>query len=223
MNLCEGAGLCGRVRYFCFEVQLWLYIHFRLDDSDLYSLNGKNSNRLHYCRNSFLPTSKVNWIIGKSGTRSFSVIRPLSSSFRTPYYRPPSEGWGKVIVSVCSHFGGVPDPALDGKGGVPGLRFLLGGVSQVSDFQGGGLKPQIFGGGSQVSDFWGGPGLRFWGGVPGLRFWGGVPGLRFLEGGPRSQIFGGVPGLRFLGGPGSQIFGGVSGLRFLERGGTRSQ
>ena len=21
-------------------------------------------------------------------------------------YRPPSEGWGKVIVSVCSHFGG---------------------------------------------------------------------------------------------------------------------
>ena len=51
------------------------------------------------------------------------------------YYRPPSEGWGKVIVSVCSHFGG----------GVPGLRFSggypiqpwTGGGYPVSDFRGG--------------------------------------------------------------------------------------
>ena len=46
-----------------------------------------------------------------------------------------------------------------------------GGVSQVSDFQGG----------SQVSDFWGVPGLRFSGGSQVSDFWGG----------PRSQISGG--------------------------------
>ena len=58
-------------------------------------------------------------------------------------YRPPSEGLGKVIVSVCSHFGrGVPDPALDGGvpdpalGGIPGLRFF-GGECPRSQFFGG--------------------------------------------------------------------------------------
>ena len=69
-------------------------------------------------------------------------------SFSSHFYRPPSEGWGKVIVSVCSHFGG--------------------GGSHVSDFRGGGPRSQISGGGSQVSDVRGG-------GVPGLskgkNFW----------------------------------------------------
>ena len=27
------------------------------------------------------------------------------------FYRPPSEGWGKVIVSVCSHLGGRGTPS----------------------------------------------------------------------------------------------------------------
>ena len=78
------------------------------------------------------------------------------------FYHLPSEGWGKVIVSVCSHFGGVPDPALDGGvpdpaldgGGVPGLRFL-GGVLGIK-FLGECPRSQIFGGVSQVSDFRGG-------------------------------------------------------------------
>ena len=59
-------------------------------------------------------------------------------------YRPPSEGWGEVIVSVCSHLGG----------GVPGLRFS-GGVPGLR-FSGGGTWSQIFKGGV--------PGLRFSGG-----------------------------------------------------------
>ena len=81
------------------------------------------------------------------------------------FYRPPSEGWGKVIVSVCSDFGGgggYPIQPWMGGGGFPCLRFL-GGV----------------------------PGLRFWGGVPGLRFLGGVPGLRFLGGSQVSDFWGG--------------------------------
>ena len=73
------------------------------------------------------------------------------------FYRPPSEGWGKVIVSVCSHFGG---------GGYP-----------IQPWTGGG-------GGSHVSDFWGGvPGFRFFGGVPGLRFLGGGPRSQIFGGG----------------------------------------
>ena len=74
------------------------------------------------------------------------------------YYHPPSEGWGKVIVSVCSHFGGGGTWSSLGQGGFPGLRFLGRG----------GPRSQIFGGGV--------PGLRFLGG-------GGVPGLRFSGGG----------------------------------------
>ena len=48
-------------------------------------------------------------------------------------YRPPSEGWGKEIVSVCSHFGrgGGPGLRFSGGGGVPGLRFLEGGGGGV--------------------------------------------------------------------------------------------
>ena len=76
------------------------------------------------------------------------------------FYHLPSKGWGKIIVSVCSHFGGgLPDPALHR--GDP--------MSQI---------------------FRGVPCLRFFGGVPCLRFsggprsqiLGGVPGLRFLGG-----------------------------------------
>ena len=73
------------------------------------------------------------------------------------FYRPPSEGWRKVIFSVCPHFGGGGSqvPVSDLGRGLPGLRFS-GGGSQVSDFLGG----------SQVSDFRarGVPGLRFSGG-----------------------------------------------------------
>ena len=109
----------------------------------------------------------------------------------TVHYRPPSEGWGKVIVSVCSHFGG--------GGGLFGSHMLTVHyhlpskgwgkviVSVCSHFRGGVPDPALDEGGSQVSDFRGGvPGLRFLGGgVPGLRFFGGgVPGLRFRGGGP---------------------------------------
>ena len=68
---------------------------------------------------------------------------------------------GKVIFSLCvsvhtSTEGGIPDPAMDGGGGVP--RSQIFGGSQVSDFLGGrGPRSQIFRGGqSQVSDFQGG-------------------------------------------------------------------
>ena len=67
------------------------------------------------------------------------------------FYCPPSEGWGKVIVSVCSHFGG---------GGYL-IQPWMGGGSQVSDFGGGPQVSDFRGGwgwgglgGSQVSDFW---------------------------------------------------------------------
>ena len=59
---------------------------------------------------------------------------------------PASEGWGKVLFSVCLSV----HTSTGGEGG-PRSRFL-GGGSQVSDFQGG----------YPVSDFRGG------GGVPGL-------------------------------------------------------
>ena len=70
------------------------------------------------------------------------------------FYRPPSERWGKVIVSVCSHFGGggprskifgQADPALD-RGGAPSLRFL-GRLIQpwTGGGEGGCPTSQIFG------------------------------------------------------------------------------
>ena len=86
------------------------------------------------------------------------MLQSISVLFRLPFYRPPSEGWGKVIVSVCSHFGGgypiqprmegVPDPALDGGG--PMSQIFKGRGSQVSDFWGEGegypvsVKGKIF-------------------------------------------------------------------------------
>ena len=87
---------------------------------------------------------------------------------KSHYYRLPSEGSGKVIVSVCSHFRG-------------GTRSSLGwGVSMS----------QIFRGGFHVSDFWGGPRSQIFEGDPMSQIFGGIPGLRFL-GGLRSQIWGG--------------------------------
>ena len=60
------------------------------------------------------------------------------------HYRPPSEGWRKIIFSVCPHFGrGGSVPVSDFWGRVPGLRFSEG--YPVSDFRGG----------YPVSDFWG--------------------------------------------------------------------
>ena len=56
-------------------------------------------------------------------------------------YRPPSEGWGKVIVSVCSHFGGGGYPIQPWMGGGPQVSDFWGG-SHVSDFQGGGTQSQ---------------------------------------------------------------------------------
>ena len=50
-----------------------------------------------------------------------------TSSYVSTCYRSPSEGWGKVIVSVCSHLGG----------GVPGLRSWGGGGVTRSQVQGG--------------------------------------------------------------------------------------
>ena len=71
------------------------------------------------------------------------------------FYRPPSEGWGKVIVSVCSHFegGGYPiQPWTGGDGGWGEGGYLVsdfGGGYLVSDFRGGGgylvsVKGKIF-------------------------------------------------------------------------------
>ena len=102
------------------------------------------------------------------------VVTPTKSGI---HYRPPSEGWRKVIFSVCPHFGG---------GGVPGpsLRFLGGSWSQIFGggvpglrFSGGGSWSQIFRGGTQSQIFRGGPGLRFLGGggTQSQIFWGGYP------------------------------------------------
>ena len=109
------------------------------------------------------------------------------------FYRPPSEGWGKVIVSVCSHFG---------EGG-----------SQVSDFRGG-AQVSDFRGGSMVSDFQGGVRSQIFRGVPGLRFLGGGPRSQIFRGGPRSQIFGEVSGLRFSGGYPVSVKGKIFDTRF---------
>ena len=57
------------------------------------------------------------------GQHHFSLMSCL-------HYCPPSKGWGKVIVSVCSHLGGYPISVL-GRG-VPHPRSRWGGTpSQV--------------------------------------------------------------------------------------------
>ena len=81
-------------------------------------------------------------------------------------YRPPSEGWRKVIFSVCPRFGG---------GG--------GACHRSQIFVGGGPRSQIF--------FGGAPGLRFSGRVPGLRFWGGSQVSDFFGGVPSLRFSGG--------------------------------
>ena len=43
-------------------------------------------------------------------TNDKNMVSACRREIDVNYYRPPSEGWGKVIVSVCSHLGG---------GGVP--------------------------------------------------------------------------------------------------------
>ena len=74
------------------------------------------------------------------------------------FYRPPSEGWGKVIVSVCSHRGGggFPGPGLRSGGGSQSQ--ILGGVPGLRFSGGGGPSLRFSGGGYPVSDFLGGGG-----------------------------------------------------------------
>ena len=65
----------------------------------------------------------------------------LANGTRTNgFYHPPSEGWGKVIVSVCSHF----------KGGGYLIQPWTGGGPRSQIFGGEGPRSQIFflGGGS---------------------------------------------------------------------------
>ena len=102
-------------------------------------------------------------------------------------YRPPSEGWWKVIFSVCPHFGGGPRSGLRFSGGLPSLRFWGGpGLrfwgGPLSDFQGGVL----------VSDFWEGYQSQIFGGIPSLRFSGGYPVSDFWGGGYPVSDFRGV-------------------------------
>ena len=67
-----------------------------------------------------------------------------SSELPMWFLPPASEGWGKVLFSVCLSV------HTSTGGGVPGLKFSAGGTrSQIS---GGGTQSQIFGGGV--------PGLR---------------------------------------------------------------
>ena len=53
------------------------------------------------------------------------------------FYRPPSEGWGKVIVSVCSHLGEVP---VSGPRGGVSVSGLGGGVPGLNSGGGPGLR-----------------------------------------------------------------------------------
>ena len=96
---------------------------------------------------------------------------------------PASEGWGKVIFSVCSHLwgGGYPIPGL--------LRTL----SQVCGW--GGYPIPGLGGVPHLKSGWGVPHPRSWWGVPHPRSgWGGTPSQVWVGGTP-SQVWmvGGVP------------------------------
>ena len=72
---------------------------------------------------------------------------------------PASEGWREVIFSVCPHFGGVPNPALDGGGGT---RSSLGrGGTPTLD--GGGTPSHVRGG----TPSWGHTPSHVWWGIPG--------------------------------------------------------
>ena len=111
------------------------------------------------------------------------------------FYRPPSEGWGKVIVSVCSHLGGgvpIQDPALDWGGGPdPGSSLGQGEGVPIQD-------PALDRGGSRsrIQPWRGGgphPGSSLGWGVPSRLGWEGEshPGL---DGGSQSSLGqGGTP------------------------------
>ena len=76
----------------------------------------------------------------------------------TNIYCPPSEGWGKVIVSVCSHFGGVPGLGLGGgvPGPGPGGGYLVSGPGGVPSLRLGGYPVSGPGGTglSKGKNFW---------------------------------------------------------------------
>ena len=143
-------------------------------------------------------------------TQSFSLA---SIDFSIYFYRPPSEGWRKVIFSVCPHYGGGGGyPVSDFGGRGYGLRFW-GGLGLQSQIFRGGCPGLRFSGGVLVSDFRGDPSLRFSGGYPVSDFQGGSQ-SQIFGGGSWSQIFGGSPSLRFFGGVPVSDFGGVPSLRF---------
>ena len=126
---------------------------------------------------------------------------------------PASEGWGKVIFSVCSHLrgwggsgrwyprprsggGGVPQPGLDGEGGVPWPGLDGGGCTPARSGWWGVPQPGLDGGGGDPGQIWmvgrgvPQPGLDGGGGTP-SQVWmgGGVPCPGLDGGGGR-----GVPG-----------------------------
>ena len=132
---------------------------------------------------------------------------------------PASEGWGKVIFSVCSHLrgGGVTCPGLDGgRGypiqvwmvggypisglgwGVPHLRSGVGGYPISGQrvphlrFGMGGTPSQVWGGGYPISGLgWGVPHLRYRGDTSARSGYGGVPRVPLPD---RSRWWGGTQG-----------------------------
>ena len=90
----------------------------------------------------------------------------FSTSIAKLYFLPPaSEGWEKVIFSLCVSVhtsmggGGVPQPGLDG-GGYPSQVWMVGGVPQQGLDGGGGTSAR--------SGWWGVPPSQVWMvGVPG--------------------------------------------------------
>ena len=75
---------------------------------------------------------------------------------------PASEGWGKVLFSVClsvhtSTGGGVPQSGMDGRGEVPQPGLDGGGLPQSGVDGGGGYPSQVLmvGGTLTRSGWWG--------------------------------------------------------------------
>ena len=177
---------------------------------------------LYSCIPSILQETVIFWFDDISGSSTLPLT--ATSQLKSPgtyFYRPPSEGWGKVIVSVCSHFGGRGGTRSQIFWGSPRSQ-IFGDGSPVSDFRGD-TQSQIFGGVPSLK-FWGGPRSQISGGSPVSDFLGGSPVSDFGGGtqsqifgeGSQSQILGGVPSLRFSGGlsPVSDFRGGIPGLRF---------
>ena len=165
-----------------------------------------------------------NWFTPFVTLKDVQTIQTFSKSSRKLWWSsirmkikllpPASEGWGKVIVSVCPHLreGGFPVPRLGGGIPHPKSRWRgtpsqvwvwgypipgLGGGNLVPGF-GGGTSSQVWVGMYPIPGLGGGYPIPGWGGTP-FQVWVGDIPIPGLGRGTPSQVWQGTPSQVWVG------------------------